>query len=34
MNLSPRALASDEDREAEMLGHNVFERARVDVTRI
>lgn len=34
MNLTPRTVASDEEREAEVLGHNVFERARVDVTRI
>ncbi|KAM0722400.1 hypothetical protein Q7P37_001841 [Cladosporium fusiforme] len=34
MNLTPRTIASDEEREAEVLGHNVFERARVDVTRI
>lgn len=34
MNLTPRKIASDEEREAEVLGHNVFERARVDVTRI
>lgn len=34
MNLTPRTITSDEEREAEVLGHNVFERARVDVTRI
>lgn len=34
MTLVPRTIASDEEREAEVLSHNVFERARVDVTRI
>lgn len=34
MNLAPRAIASDQEREADVLGHNVFARARVDVTRI
>jgi len=34
VNLAPRTIASDEEREADVLGHNVFERARVDVTRI
>ena len=34
VNLAPRAVASDEEREADVLSHNVFERARVDVTRV
>jgi DNA polymerase alpha subunit B len=34
VNLAPRAVASDEEREADVLSHKVFERARVDVTRI
>jgi DNA polymerase alpha subunit B len=34
MTLAPRSIATDEEREAEVLSHNVFERARVDVTRV
>ena len=34
VSLAPRAVASDKEREADVLSHNVFERARVDVTRI
>ena len=34
ITLAPRSIATDEEREAEVLSHNVFERARVDVTRV